>query len=328
MERMIGGRMVEAIGLGCMNVNHAYAAAIDPAAAIALFRRAVECGYRHFDTSRLYGGGINEQLVGEALKSQRDRVFLASKMGIFVEDRKRWIDCRPQTIRAELEKSLRALQTDHIDLYYMHRRDFDTPIEESALAMADLIREGKIGSYGLSEMSAETLRRAHAVAPVGAMQTEYSLMTRNVEIGVLEAARELGVALVAFSPVGRGALADAALDPSGFGKHDLRHSMPRFNAENWPRNVELTRGFAAIAREEGVTPAQLSLGWVLSRGEHVHAIPGTSSMAHMEENIARAGWMPGPDTVRRLDALINQQTVAGPRYSPGLQATIDTEEFA
>jgi len=212
--RPINGRPTNPIGLGCMSLSWAYGPRPADIDGIALLHRAIELGYDHFDTARLYGEGHNETLVGEALRGRRDKVFLASKMGIFASGERRGIDCRPETIREQLEVSLRLLQTDHIDLYYMHRRDFTVPIEESVAAMADLIKEGKMGAIGLSEMSADTLRRACAVHPIAAMQTEYSPWTRQAEIAVIDACRELGTTFVAFSPVGRGALANGVADPA------------------------------------------------------------------------------------------------------------------
>lgn len=328
MKRSLGGRDVPAIGLGCMNVSHAYQPAIPEDDADRLLRRALDLGYRHFDTSRIYGLGRNEELVGRALEGRRSEVFLASKMGLFADAKGRRVDCSPAAIRAEVENSLRALRTDFIDLYYMHRRDFTVPIEESADAMGELIRAGKIGGYGLSEVSADTLRRAHAVVPVTAVQNEYSLASRNVELGVLRATAELGVALVAFSPVARGLLANTLRDPADLTERDMRRQMPRFTAAHWPANRALADRFNAIAAEQGVTPAQLSLAWVLSRGGHVHVIPGTANIAHLEENIARADWMPDDDVLDRLDALVNQRTVSGHRYAAAMLSLIDTEEFA
>lgn len=328
MIRALGGRPVCATGLGCMNVSWAYGTPPAPEDAARLFHKALDLGYDHLDTARLYGGGRNEALIGEALAGRRHEFFLASKMGLFAEGDRRWVDCRPETIRAEVDKSLAALRTDCIDLYYMHRRDFTVPIEDSAGAMADLVAAGKIRGYGLSEMSADTLRRAHAVHPVTAVQTEYSLWTRNPELGVLDATRELGVALVAFSPLGRGALAGAVRDPAALEDSDLRRGHPRFNGDNWPRNLALVDAFAAIAAQQGVSPAQLALAWVLSRGDHVHVIPGTANPAHLAENIARADWQPDAEVLARLDALINRDTVSGPRYPAAMQATMDTEEFA
>jgi aryl-alcohol dehydrogenase-like predicted oxidoreductase len=327
MKRLLAGREVGPIGLGCMNLSWAYAAPPPPEQAEKLLNRALDLGYQHLDTARLYGRGSNEALIGRALKGRRREFYLASKTGLFAEGDKRWVDCRPETVRREVETSLEAMQTDHIDLYYLHRRDFTVPIEETAGALGDLVREGKIGGYGLSEMSAETLRRAHATFPVTAVQTEYSLWTRNPEIAVLEATRELGVALVAFSPLARGVLANGVRDPAALEPKDLRRGHPRFNAENWPINLALADAFNAIAAEQGVAPAQLALAWVLSRGPHVHVIPGTTSEAHLAENIGRLGWVPDQAVLERLDALINRHTVAGPRYPAAMQKTMDTEEF-
>lgn len=326
--RTIAGRAVNPVGLGCMSLSWAYGTPPSDEDGARLLERALELGYDNLDTARIYGLGHNETLIGKTLAAKRDRFFLASKTGIIVDGDKRRIDCRPETIRTALEQSLRLLQTDRIDLYYLHRRDFTVPIEESIGALAELVAEGKIGSIGLSEMSAETLRMATAVHPIAAMQTEYSLMTRNPEIAVLEACRDLGTTFVAFSPVGRGALAGGVRDEADLGPKDIRRTMPRFVGDNWAANRALLDRFEAIAVREGVTPAQLSLAWVLSRGDHVVTIPGTASIAHLEENIARWGWEL-PDAVSaELDSLINRETVAGPRYADAMQRTIDTEEFA
>ena len=327
-SRAINGRMTNPIGLGCMSLSWAYADKPSDEDGVRLLQRAIELGYDHFDTARLYGQGHNETIVGQALQGRRDKVFLASKMGIFASGERRGIDCKPETIREQLEISLRLLQTDHIDLYYMHRRDFTVPIEESIGAMADLIREGKIGAIGLSEMSADTLRRASAVHPIAAMQTEYSPWTRQAEIAVLDACRETGTTFVAFSPVGRGALANGVADPAALGEGDIRPAMPRFQGANWTHNQGLLREYQALATAAGVTMAQLSLAWVLSRGDHVVAIPGTGKIPHLEENIARWDWEIPADLAAKVDALINQQTVAGHRYAKTMLATIDTEDFA
>lgn len=326
-RRTLAGRAVTPVGLGCMSLSWAYGGRPTDEDGLRLLDRAIDLGYDHFDTARLYGQGHNEAQVGKALKGRRDKVLLASKMGIFASGDKRGVDCRPDTIRSELEVSLRLLQTDHIDLYYLHRRDFTVPIEESIGALADLVKEGKIGGIGLSEMSAETLRRAAAVHPVAAMQTEYSPWTRNPELGVLDACRELGTTFVAFSPVARGVLAGAINDPEMLDRDDIRRAMPRFQGENWAKNHTLALAFAALAKDAGVTPAQLSLAWVLSRGDNIVAIPGTGNIAHLEENIARWDWVIPVDLAAAVDALINQQTVAGHRYASGMLPTIDTEDY-
>jgi aryl-alcohol dehydrogenase-like predicted oxidoreductase len=328
MKRTLAGHDVEAIGLGCMSLSWAYGTPPSSEDGARLLHRALDLGYTHLDTARIYGVGRNEALIGETLAGRRDEFFLASKTGIIVDGDKRRIDCRPETIRGALETSLELLKTDHIDLYYLHRPDFTVPIEESIGELARAVEAGKIGGIGLSEMSAETLRRAAAVHPIAAMQTEYSPWTRNPEIAVLKACAELGTTFVAFSPVARGVLAGGVRDPGTLVEKDLRRAMPRFNAENWPTNLALVDAFNAIAAEQGVTPAQLSLAWVLSRGEHVVAIPGTASIPHLEENIARRDWVIPRDIAAKIDALFTPETVAGPRYPPAGQATVSTEEFA
>jgi aryl-alcohol dehydrogenase-like predicted oxidoreductase len=327
-SRPINGRLTNPVGLGCMSLSWAYNTPPSDEDGAKLLRRALDLGYDHLDTARIYGLGHNETLIGKTLSENRSKFFLASKTGIFVEGKARRIDCRPEMIKAACEESLKLLQTDHIDLYYLHRRDFTVPIEESVGALAELVKEGKIGSIGLSEMSAETLRKASAVHPIAAMQTEYSLTTRNPEIAVLDACRELGTTFVAFSPVARGMLANGLRDPESLPDRDLRKGWPRFTGENWAHNLALVDQFNAIAAEQGVTPAQLSLAWVLSRGDHIVTIPGTAVMAHLEENIARWDWEIPADVSARVDALINRHTVAGTRYPAAQQGTIDTEEFA
>ncbi len=325
--RKLGNQSVTPIGLGCMNLSWAYAAPPAEPESIKLLNRALDLGYSHLDTARLYMAGANEALLGKALKTRRSEYYLASKTGLFAEGAKRWVDCSPATIRSTCEASLKALGTDRIDLYYLHRRDFTVPVEESAGAMARLIEEGKIGGYGLSEMSAETLRKCHAVHPVTAVQVEYSLWTRNPEIAMLEATRELGVALVAFSPLSRGVFAGGVRDPAALQEQDIRRGHPRFSADNWPTNLKLVDAFNSIAAEQGVAPAQLALAWVLSRGDHVHAIPGTASAAHLFENITQWQWQPDASVLAQLDKLINRHTVSGARYHAAMQATMDSEEF-
>lgn len=327
-KRLLNGRRVNPVGLGCMSLSHAYGTPPSVADGVALLNAALDLGYDHLDTARIYGLGRNEALLGEALAGRRQEFFLASKTGIIIDGEHRRIDCRPETIRGALDESLRLLHTDHIDLYYLHRRDFTVPIEESVGALADLMREGKIGAIGLSEMSADTLTRAAAVHPIAAMQTEYSLWTRQAEIAVLAACKALGTTFVAFSPVGRGALAAGIADPAQLVKGDMRIGMPRFSAVHWPHNAALIAAFRAEASALGVTPAQLSLAWVLAQGDHIVAIPGTANRAHLAENIARWDWLPDAAVLARLDALINQHTVAGGRYPPAMQRSIDTEDFA
>ena len=326
-NRTINGRAVNPVGLGCMSLSWAYGKPPSADDGATLLHRALDIGYNNFDTARIYGIGANEALIGNTLAKRRSEFFLSSKTGIFVDGTGRRVDCRPDVIKDACDESLRTLQTDHIDLYYLHRRDFTVPIEESVGALAELVADGKIGSIGLSEMSAETLRAAHAVHPIAAMQTEYSLATRNPEIAVLEACRELGVTFVAFSPVARGMLSNGFRESESMVDSDIRKTMPRFVGDNWTRNIQLVDAFNALAESAGVTPAQLSLGWVLSRGDHIVVIPGTSSIDHLEENMARSAWRPSTELCEQLNALINHRTITGSRYTPAAQSTIDTEEF-
>jgi aryl-alcohol dehydrogenase-like predicted oxidoreductase len=326
-QRTINGRPVNPIGLGCMSLSWAYGTPPSDEEGGKLLNRAIDVGYNHLDTARIYGLGHNETLIGNALKGRRQHFFLASKTGIVVEGKARRIDCKPDTIRAACDESLRLLQTDHIDLYYLHRRDFTVPIEESVGALAELVKAGKIGGIGLSEMSAETLRKAAAVHPIAAMQTEYSPQTRNPELGVLAACKDVGTTFVAFSPVGRGALCGTLRDPASLPESDLRRTWPRFTGENWDANLRQIDAFGQIAQDAGVSAAQLALGWVLAQGDHVVTIPGTASIPHLEENIARHDWIAPPEVCAKVDGLINHNTVSGPRYPSAMQATIDTEEF-
>jgi aryl-alcohol dehydrogenase-like predicted oxidoreductase len=325
--RSLGPFQVSPIGLGCMNLSHAYGVPPSPDEAAGLLLRALELGVTHFDTAALYGFGANEELVGRVLAPHRHRFTLASKCGMTGVDGQRVIDGRPKTLKATCEAALKRLRTDVIDLYYLHRWDKSVPIEDSVGALGQLVDEGKIRAVGLSEVSAATLRRAHAVFPITALQTEYSLWTRNPEIAVLDTCRELGTAFVAFSPVARGFLPGTLRDVSAFDAKDIRRSMPRFAPANYAENLRLLDGVAEVAHEAGCTLAQLSLAWLLHRGEHVLPIPGTTSVAHLEENLAAMQVTLTPAQLQRLDTLVNQDTVRGTRYNAATQTEIDTEEF-
>ncbi len=327
-NRNLGPFSVSAIGLGCMSLSHAYGSPPPEEHGIRLLERALELGYTHLDTAALYGLGHNETLVGKAVGHRRDEYTLASKCGMRVEDGKREISSRPDKIRLTLEDSLRRLRTEVIDLYYLHRWDKLTPIEEAVGALADLVGEGKIRSIGLSEVSAATLRKAHAVHPIAAIQSEYSPWTRNPEIAVLDACGELGVTFVAFSPVARGFLTDRPLSAAELEPRDIRRNMPRFQDGNWEANLKLRDVFVALARQAGCTTAQLSLGWVLAQRPFIVPIPGTTSLEHLEENAGAAGVAVPKDVLAGVDALINASTVVGPRYNAAVQTEIDTEEFA
>lgn len=326
-RRHIAGFDVFPIGLGCMSLSHGYGPPTEPAQAEAVLLGALDCGVTLFDTAALYGFGENEELLGRVLSPHRSRFMLASKCGIFREDGKRRIDGRPETLRRTCEDSLRRLRTDVIDLYYLHRWDKAVPIEESVGALADLVAAGKVRSIGLSEVSAGTLRRAHAVHPIAAVQSEYSLWTRNPEIAVLKACSELGTVFVPFSPLGRGFLADGLQDVADLHGGDLRLRMPRFQSETYAQNLKLLASYKQIAEGQGCSPAQLALAWLLHRDEHIIPIPGTTSLTHLHDNVGAAEVRLSAATMAALDALINTDTVHGARHSGATLAEIDTEEF-
>ena len=328
-KRKIGQFEVEPVGLGCMSLSHAYGTRPETADAEALLLRALDLGYDFLDTAAAYGMGHNETLIGRTLKGRRDQFTLASKCGIVIkDDGTRGVDGTPEGIARVLDLSLQRLGVDHIDLYYLHRLDRTVPIEDSVAALAQAVQAGKIRSIGLSEVSADTLRRAHAVHPIAALQTEYSLWTRNPEIAVLDACRELGTTFVAFSPVGRGFLAGGVPDPDALPEGDLRKAMPRFREPNLAHNQDLLAKLTEIAGELGCTPGQLSLAWLLHRDPTLVTIPGTANIAHLEENFAGRDVQVPDEVMVRLDALINERTVAGGRYTRAMQASIDTEDFA
>ncbi len=332
LQRQLGPFTVSAIGLGCMNLSHAYGIPPTPEAAAAVLTHALEAGVTHFDTAALYGFGINEALIGRTLAVHRTRFTLASKCGIrgvSVDGGvRRSLDGRPDTLRQTCEEALQRLRTDVIDLYYLHRWDKGVPIEDSIGALAELKRQGKIRAIGVSEVSAATLRRAHAEHPIAAVQSEYSLTTRNAEIGVLETCRAIGATFVAFSPLARGFLTGALPSVETLEGKDIRRAMPRFAAANHAANLRLLPEFAALAREAGCSMAQLALAWILSRGEHVVAIPGTTSLAHLDENLAAGQVVLAPELAARVDAAINRFNVTGDRYNAATQAEIDTEQFS
>jgi len=329
--RQIGPFNVSAIGLGCMNLSHAYGTPPSAEQGERVLLAALDAGVTLFDTAALYGFGANETLVGKVLKPHRNSITLCSKggmAGVTGDDGavRRVIDGRPEAIRRNCEDSLRRLQTDVIDLYYLHRWDKKVPIEDSVGALSDLVRAGKVRALGLSEVSAATLRKAHAVHPIRAVQTEYSLWTRNPEIAVLQACRELGAAFVAFSPVARGFLCDALHDVSTLDAKDIRKSMPRFKPENYAINLKFLTPYKALAAEAGCTAAQLALAWLLHKAPHIVPIPGTTNVDHLREDLAAADVTLDAPLRGRLEALINQQTIAGNRYSDQSRQEVDTEE--
>lgn len=325
--RRIAEAEVAEIGLGCMNLSHAYGVPPDAETAERLLLRALDLGYTHFDTATLYGGGRNETLVGRTFKGRRDQIHLASKGLLALADGKRVLDGRPEVLKRQCDESLQRLQTDVIDLYYLHRLDPSVPIEESVGGLADCVQAGKIRAIGLSEMSAATLRRAHATHPIAAMQSEYSLWTRNPEVAVLDACRELGVAFVAFSPLARGFLTGEVREIDSLPANDLRRFMPRFLGPAFEHNLALLEPYAEVAREVGCTMGQLALAWLLTKDEIIVPIPGTTRLDHLEENFGTVGLRLEPAVMQRLDQIINPRTVEGPRYSAAAQADIDTEEL-
>ena len=330
-QRQLGPFTVSAIGLGCMNLSHAYGAPPAPEVGEALLHRALDLGVTMFDTAALYGFGTNELLVGKALKAHRQHITLCTKGGMagvsFPDGVKRVINGRPEAIRQNCEDSLSRLGTDVIDLYYLHRWDKQVPIEDSVGAVSDLVRAGKVRSIGLSEVSATTLRKAHAVHPIAALQTEYSLWTRNPEIAVLKACEALGVTFVAFSPVARGFLCGDLHDVSTLAANDIRRAMPRFAPDTYAANLPLLQGYQAMAQEVGCTPAQLALAWLLHKDSKIIPIPGTQNIRHLEDNMAATQVVLSSEQMQRLEALINQHTVKGPRYNAQNSIEVDTEEF-
>lgn len=325
--RKLGPFEVNPIGLGCMNLSHAYGHPLSREDGLAVLQKALDLGVTHFDSAALYGFGHSEELVGPFLKPHRENVVLVSKCGMRAENGVRTIGGTPDALRRDLEASLRRLDTDVIDLYYLHRYDKVTPIEDSVGQMSRFVDEGKVRAIGLSEVSADTLRKAHAVHPIAAVQSEYSLWSRNPEIAVLAACEELGAVFVAFSPLARGFLTDVDVIPGEFIAKDIRRTMPRFHEPHFSKNTELLGQYRSIANDAGCTGAQLSLAWLLHQSPHLHVIPGTTSVDHLEENVAAADISLDAATLKKVGELVNQETISGPRYPDQTQKEIDTEEF-
>ncbi len=330
-QRKLGPFEVSALAFGCMSLSYAYGVPPAPEHGERVLLAALDAGITHFDTAALYGFGVNEQLVGRVLKPYRSEIVLASKGGMagvqFPDGLKRVIDGRPEAIRQNCEDSLRRLGTDVIDLYYLHRWDKKVPIEDSVGELSRLVERGLVRSIGLSEVSAATLRKAHAVHPLAAVQTEYSLWTRNPEIAVLQACRELGISFVAFSPVARGFLSGKLRDVGALDAKDIRHGMPRFEPANYAGNLKLLPAFEAVAAEAGCTPAQLALTWLLHKDSNVIPLFGTTSLEHLAENVAAADVKLSPETMAKVESVINQRTVVGNRYSEQSNREVDTEVF-
>jgi aryl-alcohol dehydrogenase-like predicted oxidoreductase len=317
------GPEVSKIGLGCMGMS-AFYGATDEQESLATIHRALELGCDFLDTSDMYGPHTNEELVGRAIAGRREQVFLATKFGIKLDPGPpptRGVDGSPAYVRRACEGSLRRLGVEHIDLYYQHRVDPNTPIEETVGAMAELVQEGKVRHLGLSEAGAATIRRAHAVHPIAAVQSEYSLWTREVEEEVLPTLEELGIALVAYSPLGRGFLVGRFASREEIEEGDFRRYGPRFSEENFTRNFALTERVRELAAERGVTPAQLALAWVLSRGEHIVPIPGTKRRTYLEDNLAAAALELSAEEAERIALAVPPAT--GDRYDPQGMRTVN-----
>ena len=325
--RKVGPFTVSAIGLGCMNLSHAYDVTPSEEDAGRLLNGALDRGIDFLDTAAIYGGGANEKLLGRTVMHRRAEFTLASKCVLGILDGQRVLDGSPQAIRRTLDGALERLGVEHIDLYYLHRIDANVPIEESIGELKRAVESGKIGAIGLSEMGADTIRRAHAVHPIAAIQSEYSPMVRNPEIAVLDLCRKLGIGFVAFSPIARGLLA-GAVRSDDYRERDIRRGMPRFVGANLRHNLALVDRFVALASEAGCTPAQLALAWVLAKGDDIVPIPGTRSIAHLEEDLGALDLMLDTELIARIDALFVRSAMRGPRYSKVLQAQIDTETFA
>ena len=315
---------VSAIGFGCMGLSHGYGPATDTQQAVSLIRAAVDRGVTFFDTAEVYGPYVNEEVVGEALAPVRDRVAIATKFGFtFGKDNKQQIlSSRPDHIRRTVDGSLRRLRTDVIDLLYQHRVDPDVPIEDVAGTVKDLISEGKVKHFGLSEAGVQTIRRAHAVQPVTALQSEYSLWWREPERDILPVLEELGIGFVPFSPLGRGFLTGAIGADTTFGSDDFRSTVPRFSPEALKANQSLVNSLHQMAKDKGVTPAQIALAWLLAQKPWIVPIPGTTKLHRLDENLGAAAIILTEDDERRLAALLKQVQVVGNRYSAAHQARV------
>lgn len=326
-QRQIGPFNLSAVVLGCMNLNHAYGIAPPEEEAGKLLNHALDLGVNMLDTAALYGFGKNEPLLAKYVGNRREEYILASKCVLDVYDGERGLNGHPNAIAGTLDRALKRLNTDHIDLYYLHRLDTNVPVEESVGALARAKEAGKIGHIGLSEMSAATIRRAHAEHPIAMVQSEYSPCVRNPEIAVLDLCAELDIGFLAFSPTARGFLADAVHD-ADYEKGDIRSFMPRFVEPDLSHNLKAVARFNALAADIGLPPAQLAIAWVLARRPFIGALPGTRSIAHLEEDIGAAAVTLSAETIATVEEIFSGDAISGPRYSAAMQKHIDTETFA
>lgn len=318
------GPEVSAIGLGCMGMSAFYGGS-DEAQSISVIHRALDLGITLFDTAEMYGPHTNEVLVGKALKDRRDQAFIATKFGInYNADRtKLMTDGRPANVRRAIEGSLQRLGVDHVDLYYLHRVDPDTPIEDTVGAMAELVKEGKVRFLGLSEAAPDTLRKAHATHPITALQTEYSLWSREPEDELFAVVRELGIGFVPYSPLGRGFLSGDIKSIDDLDADDFRRTNPRFMGENFHKNLDLVEAVKAIASDKGITAAQLALAWVLAQGEDLIPIPGTRRIATLEQNAAAVDVVLTPEDLARIEAVFPKGAAIGHRYAEAARAALN-----
>lgn len=319
------GPEVSAIGLGCMGMSAFYGEPSSEGDAIAVIHRALDLGLTFFDTAEMYGPHTNEVLLGRALKDRRDEAFVATKFGIGynAERTALTVDGSPANVRRAIEGSLQRLGMDHVDLHYLHRVDANTPIEETVAAMAELVKEGKVRFLGLSEAAPATLRRGHAVHPITALQTEYSLWSREPEDEILATCEELGVGFVPYSPLGRGFLSGDIRSVEDLAPDDFRRNNPRFQGENFQKNLDLVEAVSAIAADKAVTPAQLALAWVLAQGDNLVPIPGTRRLRTLEENIAAADIVLTAQDLARIEAVFPKGAAAGHRYAEAARGALN-----